>query len=175
MVTIIHRVYTIALGAFILVLLVGLHPTHVVAQNIVELRRAAERGDVRAQYTLGVLYAYGYDVPQNELEAAKWFRTAAAQGHAVAQLAYELMYVEADPIPMAMQSATIESKIEGAFQGWQGDTIVKLVNGQVWQQEEYWYHYHYAYMPKVIIAGTSGGYTMHVDGVPKSIRVTRLR
>ena len=74
-----------------------------------------------------------------------------------------------------MQSSTIESQIEGAFEGWQGETIIKLVNGQIWQQDEYWYHYHYAYRPKVTISQISGGYAMHVDGVPKSIRVERLK
>jgi len=28
--------------------------------------------------------------------------------------------------------------------GWDGETIVKLINGQIRQQTEYHYHYHYA-------------------------------
>src|SRR5688572_22931042 len=40
--------------------------------------------------------------------------------------------------------SVIESKVDGDFEGWEGETIVKLMNGQVWQQTEYYYHYHYA-------------------------------
>lgn len=72
------------------------------------------------------------------------------------------------------EQEVIQSQIDGEFNGWEGDTLVKLVNGQVWQQSEYWYHYHYAYMPKVTII-TSGGYKMQVAGTPRAIRVTRLK
>ena len=40
----------------------------------------------------------------------------------------------------------VESQIDGDFNGWEGETIVKLMNGQIWQQAEYHYEYHYAYM-----------------------------
>jgi hypothetical protein len=68
----------------------------------------------------------------------------------------------------------IKSQIDGEFNGWEGDTLVKLVNGQVWQQTEYWYHYHYAYMPRVTIT-SDGGYKMSVEGIGKSVRVERLK
>lgn len=68
----------------------------------------------------------------------------------------------------------IQSQIDGEFNGWDGDTVVKLVNGQVWQQSEYWYHYHYAYMPRVTITN-EGGYKMTIAGVPRAIRVERLK
>jgi CHAT domain-containing protein/TPR repeat protein len=48
-------------------------------QAIVE---KAERGDADAQYNLGVMYYLGKEVAQNDIEAAKWFRKAAKQGHA---------------------------------------------------------------------------------------------
>lgn len=68
----------------------------------------------------------------------------------------------------------IQSQVDGEFSGWDGDTIVKLVNGQVWQQTEYWYHCHYSYMPRVIITN-SGGYKMQVAGISRSVRVERLK
>lgn len=46
-----------------------------------------------------------------------------------------------------------------------------LTDGSVWQQDEYYYRYHYKYRPEVIVDGN----TMHVDGMPKAIRVQRLR
>lgn len=33
----------------------------------------------------------------------------------------------------------IESRIEGEFEGWDGDTIFELENGQIWQQSSYAY------------------------------------
>jgi hypothetical protein len=68
----------------------------------------------------------------------------------------------------------IQSHIDGEFSGWEGDTLVKLVNGQVWQQTEYWYHYHYSYNPKVTIT-EQGGYNMSVEGIPQAVRVERLK
>jgi TPR repeat protein len=58
-----------------------------------ELRKAAERGDARAQLKLGTAYSLGYnftgehceDVPRNAAKGVKWHRKAAEQGHAEAQ------------------------------------------------------------------------------------------
>lgn len=69
----------------------------------------------------------------------------------------------------------IETQIDGAFKGWEGQTIVKLMNGQVWQQSEYYYHYHYSHMPKVMIFKSGVGYKMKVDGIERSVGVTQLR
>jgi hypothetical protein len=75
----------------------------------------------------------------------------------------------------AAAGGTMESQLDGDFEGWEGGTIVKLTNGQIWQQTEYYYHYHYAFMPKVVILESGAGYKMIVDGVPKAIGVTRLK
>lgn len=77
--------------------------------------------------------------------------------------------------PATSGGGTIESQVDGDFEGWEGETIVKLMNGQIWQQTEYYYHYHYAFMPKVTILKSGAGYKMIVDGVPKAIGVTRLK
>ena len=68
-----------------------------------------------------------------------------------------------------------ESRIDGDFKGWEGETVFKLANGQIWQQTEFHYHYHYAFMPKVIILKTATGHKMIVDGVSKAIGVTQLK
>ena len=64
----------------------------------------------------------------------------------------------------------MKSRIDGAWTGWSGDTIVKLVNGSVWRQAQYYYRYQYKYRPEVIIEGG----LMHVEGKPKAIRVRRI-
>jgi hypothetical protein len=71
--------------------------------------------------------------------------------------------------------AVVESQIEGDFKGWEGETIIKLLNGQVWQQIEYYYIYHYAFMPEVFIYKSASGYKMKVDGVNKAIGVKQIR
>jgi len=73
------------------------------------------------------------------------------------------------------QGSVIESKIAGDFEGWEGETIVKLMNGQIWQQTEYYYHYHYAFMPDVLIYNSGGGWKMKVEGADKSVKVERLK
>lgn len=69
----------------------------------------------------------------------------------------------------------IESRIDGDFEGWEGETIFKLMNGQIWQQVDYKYTYHYAYMPEVIIIKSVSGYKMKVEGVRGTIQVVRLK
>ena len=71
--------------------------------------------------------------------------------------------------------SVIESKVDGSFEGWDGETIVKLANGQIWQQTEYHYRYHYAYRPEVLIFKSGGVYKMKVKGIEKAVRVKRLK
>ena len=71
--------------------------------------------------------------------------------------------------------SVIESQVDGNFNGWEGETIVKLTNGQIWQQTEYHYRYHYAFMPKVLIFKSGTGYKMRVDGVDRPVGVNRLK
>lgn len=72
-------------------------------------------------------------------------------------------------------AGAVETQVDGDFIGWEGQTIVKLSNGQVWRQTEYHYEYHYAYIPKVRIFRSASGYQMRVDGTSKPIGVERLR
>ena len=69
----------------------------------------------------------------------------------------------------------IESRIDGDFEGWTGETIFKLENGQIWQQKSYSYTYHYKYRPKVIIYSSDGDYMLKVEDVDKTISVVRLK
>ena len=47
----------------------------------------AEQGDATAQFNLGVMYANGGEgVPEDDAEAVRWYRLAAEQGYAAAQL-----------------------------------------------------------------------------------------
>jgi TPR repeat protein len=59
----------------------------------------AERGDARAQYNLGLLYASGLGVTHDYQTALKWYRQAAQQGHAGAQGELGQMYAKGDGLP----------------------------------------------------------------------------
>lgn len=61
-------------------------------------------------------------------------------------------------------------QVEDEWEGWEGDTIVKLTDGSVWRQEEYHYEYRYAYRPRVTLSGN----TMFVEGMSRGVRVSRL-
>ena len=48
--------------------------------DLIQMRQAAERGDAKAQYSLGVAYFKGEGVQKNYTEAVKWSLKAAEQG-----------------------------------------------------------------------------------------------
>jgi hypothetical protein len=79
------------------------------------------------------------------------------------------------PTAVPASPAVIESCIDGDFEGWEGETIFKLCNGQIWQQAEYAYTYEYAYRPDVIIYRTSSGYRLKVEDVSETVAVKRLK
>ena len=49
--------------------------------EVARLLTLAEQGQAGAQYNLGVIYASGAGVPQDDAEAARWYRLAAEQGY----------------------------------------------------------------------------------------------
>ena len=63
-------------------------------ENFEATRKAAEQGDASAQFNLGWMYAEGEGVPENHMQAVKWYRKAAEQGDAGAQLFLGRMYDE---------------------------------------------------------------------------------
>ena len=62
-----------------LVVLAVLQPGPAKAQDIQQLRMAAEQGIASAQYNLGVMYANGQGVPQDYVQAHKWVNLAASR------------------------------------------------------------------------------------------------
>lgn len=59
--------------------------------------------------------------------------------------------------------ATSEVTIDGSFEGWDGDTIVKLTDGAVLQQSSYEYAYCYAYLPSALLSCSVAGCQIRVD------------
>lgn len=60
--------------------------------------------------------------------------------------------------------------VDGEWNGWDGDTVVKLTDGSVWRQTEHHYEYRYAYRPEVLLSGDR----MHVEGMREAVRVARI-
>jgi hypothetical protein len=80
------------------------------------------------------------------------------------------------PSPPKALTQAIQSRIDGDFEGWDGEKIYKLSNGQIWQQIDGHYHYHFAYAPEVIIYAEGQGYKMKVmDDDDQSVAVRQLR
>ena len=75
--------------------------------EIKQLRLAAEQGVAEAQFRLGVMYATGRGIPQDDQEAVKWFRLAAEQGGADAQYTLELRYVRGEGVSQDYQEAAM--------------------------------------------------------------------
>ncbi len=67
----------------------------------------------------------------------------------------------------------IDTRIDGGFDGWVGDTVFRLQNGQIWQQVSPSAKYHTAQAPRVTI--TRSPYRMRVEGVPIEIEVQRIK
>ncbi len=66
---------------------------------ITATRLAAEQGDARAQFALGLMYRDGEGVLKDDAEAVRWYRLAAEQGNADAQYIIGLMYGTGDGLP----------------------------------------------------------------------------
>lgn len=71
------------------------------------------------------------------------------------------------------QTTAIKSKIVSEFNGWSGDTIFELQNGQIWKQAKYKYKYFYAYRPNALIVKVGSKYIMNVKG--KTIQVIKIK
>jgi TPR repeat protein len=69
------------------------------APDFDETMTAAKQGHAYAQYNLGLMYAKGIGVPENDAEAVKWYRKAADQGYADAQFNLGLMYEFGEGVP----------------------------------------------------------------------------
>ena len=67
--------------------------------------KAANQGDVKAQYNLGSMYENGQGVAQNYQQAAKWYQKAATQGYAMAQNNLGAIYANGQGVAKNYQQA----------------------------------------------------------------------
>ena len=69
----------------------------------------------------------------------------------------------------------IESNISGMWNGWQGDTIVKLVNGQIWEQTGLALSLSLGLGSEVFIFKKDNIYYMQIEDEDDPVAVQRLR
>jgi hypothetical protein len=74
-----------------------------------------------------------------------------------------------------LEGNAIESHIKGTFNGWTGETLFPLENGQIWQQSQYAYNYYYAFQPAVKISSSNGTWMLKVSGIEQTIAVRRIK
>ena len=79
-----------------------------------EWKPLADQGHADAQYYLGLMYANGEGVPEDDAEAVRWYRLAADQGHADAQYYLGLMYANGEGVLQDNVTAHMWFNIAGA-------------------------------------------------------------
>jgi len=75
------------------------------ATAVRELLPLAQHGDGEAQFYLGTMATKGWGVPQDDAEAAHWYRRAAMQGMAEAQYNLGAMYARGAGVPQDLVQA----------------------------------------------------------------------
>jgi len=78
-----------------------------------------------------------------------------------------------EPIEVVRVDIAVEGTIVSDFSGYNQDMKFEFQNGQVWEQAEYKYSYHYAYRPHAVVVNGVNGYELHVDGMSETVRVRR--
>lgn len=68
-------------------------------------KRAAEQGDPRAAYYIGVMHSNGEGVKRDLAESAKWYQRAADQGNPDGMYALARLYVIGSGVPRDVQKA----------------------------------------------------------------------
>src|SRR5712691_699496 len=76
------------------------------AEDAKACRVRAEQGDAKAQYELGGMYYQGKGVPQDYIEAFRWYRKAADQGSPKGQYGVGFMYEEGKGVPQDYAQAS---------------------------------------------------------------------
>ncbi len=85
--------------------------------NVPETMKAAEQGNVKAQFDLGQIYFSGRNVEQNDKLAFGWFRKAALQGLAEAQHQLGWMYLNGRGVDNKDETIAFEWHLKAALQG----------------------------------------------------------
>lgn len=147
-------------------------------------RLAAMQADFRAQW--GLDESFEWELPAivsrvmtpMELNESGLNRLTEVEQEVLDEWVFELLVllsIERDWSHPSECRPTIDGTLDGTFTGWKGDTIVRLTNGQVWQQSGYSYGSAYEHRPEAFVFLLDGECVMWLEGIEDLMRVTRLR
>src|SRR6266478_2781597 len=88
-------IFTLLLASSVAVVQLAAQQTKADQRPIEQVKAKAEAGDAESQVEFGRRYDKGKGVPKDQVEAVKWFRKAAEQNLAKAQLNLGLFYFDA--------------------------------------------------------------------------------
>lgn len=97
-----------------------------------EFKPLAEKGAAFAQYALGLMYANGQGVPQDNREAFKWYHKAAEQGDVNGQFSLGAMYAKGQGV--AQDNREAFKWYHKAAE--QGDTLAQATLGIMYESGE---------------------------------------
>jgi len=108
------------------------NPAVAPAADLQKTKTQAEGGDPNAQNLLGEMYSKGNGAPQDYKEAAKWYRLAADQGHALGQKHLSELYDAGRGVPHDEAEAAKWCQIaaEQGLLGAQYSLAVMFASGQ---------------------------------------------
>ncbi len=132
--------------------------------------------DLQRMMTPAQFKAAGLDrLSPDEIKALDgWLADHAGMAEAVQKPAAEQKDFGLAPKPKP-QPDSIDSRIDGHFDGWDGNTVFKLQNGQVWQQAGFGSFAHHAENPQVHIWKGWFGYLMRIKGYNATVSVRRIK
>ncbi len=90
----------------------------------------AEADDAEAQRNIGIMYQQGLGLPQNNAEAAKWYRRAAENGHVRAQQNLGAMYEEGTGVLQDQAEAAKWYRMSAAG----GNVNAKIILGVMYEE-----------------------------------------
>lgn len=96
--------------------------------------------------------------------------TAAPAASSVSSFGKEML-----PGELRGEPKRIESQIVGTFNGWHGNTLFKLANGQVWQQTDTGTYDSNLQNPPVVIKRLGFGYLLTLTGHGATVFVKRVQ
>lgn len=78
------------------------------------LRQAAEKGNVDAEYELGILYEFGYNFPEHKSTAYAWYTRAAASGNPLAAKRRDVLKSQLSAAEIDRSQTLLKSQAPGS-------------------------------------------------------------
>ena len=95
------------------------------SQKFPQLKARAEAGGAMEQYRVGACYEDGDQVPQDYVQAAKWYQESADQGFAAAQYSLGLLYEQGHGVPQDYKKAYFWLSLAASAESGQDDRVLR--------------------------------------------------